>query len=256
MTQAADFYRVLQVDPSADQEVVEAAYRRLARKYHPDLNPDADAGALMRQLNEAYAVLKDPARRAEYDRSRVSRPEPKVDVPPPPRAQPPPVQPRPKAPPQTVRVTRPRREPPRPQPVPEARPGRATPPPSPGEFLVRNRVVLTTAACAVIAAAIFAALAANLFTPGPSVVEPTPTPASVVLVNRSVAAEPTATFAARVTPTAAPWPPFPLDRPVQADGSDDGSAVGSFLSRAGQDLRSRLGGPRGPSPPSTPTGPG
>jgi len=65
-----DCYRLLQVDPSAEQEVIEAAYRRLARKYHPDVNPDPAAAARMRELSAAYHVLRDPARRAEYDRRR------------------------------------------------------------------------------------------------------------------------------------------------------------------------------------------
>lgn len=65
-----DAYRVLQVDPSAEQEVIEAAYRRLARKYHPDVNPGADAAARMRELSAAYDAVRDPERRAAYDRRR------------------------------------------------------------------------------------------------------------------------------------------------------------------------------------------
>jgi len=65
-----DYYRLLQVDPSAEQEVIEAAYRRLARKYHPDVNPDPAAAPRMRELSAAYDVLRDPERRAEYDRRR------------------------------------------------------------------------------------------------------------------------------------------------------------------------------------------
>ena len=52
-----DFYKTLQVDPAADPEVIEVAYRRLARKFHPDTNPAPDATARMAALNEAYAVL-------------------------------------------------------------------------------------------------------------------------------------------------------------------------------------------------------
>ena len=62
-----DYYDVLQVSPDAEQEVVEAAYKRLARKYHPDVNRDATAPDRMRELNEAYEVLVDSHRRAEYD---------------------------------------------------------------------------------------------------------------------------------------------------------------------------------------------
>jgi len=63
-------YKVLQVDPSAEQEVIEAAFRRLARKYHPDVNPAPEAAARMRDLLSAYEVLKDPAQRAALDRQR------------------------------------------------------------------------------------------------------------------------------------------------------------------------------------------
>jgi hypothetical protein len=61
-------YKILQVDSSAEPEVIEAAYRRLARKYHPDVNPAPDAVARMTRLTEAYTVLRDPIRRAEVDR--------------------------------------------------------------------------------------------------------------------------------------------------------------------------------------------
>jgi DnaJ-like protein len=63
-------YKVLQVDPSAEQEVIEAAFRRLARKYHPDVNPAPEAAARMRELLSAYEVLKDPVQRAALDRRR------------------------------------------------------------------------------------------------------------------------------------------------------------------------------------------
>lgn len=70
MTVAPDHYAALQVDPSAEPEVIDAAYRRLAAKYHPDVNNSADALERMQQLNAAYEVLSDPDRRATYDRSR------------------------------------------------------------------------------------------------------------------------------------------------------------------------------------------
>jgi len=65
-----DYYDVLQVSSNAEPEVIDAAYRRLARKYHPDANAGPDATERMRELNEAYEVLSNPARRAEYDRAR------------------------------------------------------------------------------------------------------------------------------------------------------------------------------------------
>lgn len=63
-----DYYRILQVDRSAEQEVIDAAYRRLARKYHPDNNRSADAARRMQEINKAYEVLRDPIKRKEHDR--------------------------------------------------------------------------------------------------------------------------------------------------------------------------------------------
>jgi DnaJ domain len=65
-----DFYGVLQVEPQAGDEAIRAAYRRLARLYHPDLNADPAAAERMRRINAAYAVLSDPSRRAAYDARR------------------------------------------------------------------------------------------------------------------------------------------------------------------------------------------
>jgi DnaJ-class molecular chaperone len=70
VTKHEDFYKILQVDPSADPEVIVAAYRRLAIKYHPDTSAVPDAGARMQRINQAYEVLSDPVARAVYDRSR------------------------------------------------------------------------------------------------------------------------------------------------------------------------------------------
>jgi len=72
-----DLYRVLQVDPSADPEVIEAAYRRLALKYHPDHNRgDSQAEDHMKRINEAFRVLGKPRLRADYDaRNRTGLPE-------------------------------------------------------------------------------------------------------------------------------------------------------------------------------------
>ena len=65
-----DYYKVLQVDPSAEPEVITAAYRRLAFKYHPDTNKAPDAEGRMRRINEAYEILSNPVQRATYDRAR------------------------------------------------------------------------------------------------------------------------------------------------------------------------------------------
>jgi DnaJ-class molecular chaperone len=64
-----DFYKILQVDPEADPEVVQAAYRVLARKLHPDLTGDESG---MKRLNTAWDALRDPTRRAAFDAQRVA----------------------------------------------------------------------------------------------------------------------------------------------------------------------------------------
>ena len=69
---AEDPYKVLQVDPEADPEVIQAAYRRLARKYHPDLAAGPDAAARMAALNRAWELIGEPTARAAYDRTRAS----------------------------------------------------------------------------------------------------------------------------------------------------------------------------------------
>ena len=65
-----DAYAVLQVVPSCDQEVIHAAYRALALKYHPDHDATRRASEKMAELNRAYAILRDPAARAAVDRAR------------------------------------------------------------------------------------------------------------------------------------------------------------------------------------------
>lgn len=64
-----DYYQVLGVGRNADQKEIKRAYRKLARQYHPDVNPgDAAAQERFKQINEAYEVLSDPDKRAKYDR--------------------------------------------------------------------------------------------------------------------------------------------------------------------------------------------
>jgi len=63
-----DYYRILGVDRTADEKAIKQAYRRLARKYHPDMNPGNKAAAeRFKEINEAYEVLSDPEKRRRYD---------------------------------------------------------------------------------------------------------------------------------------------------------------------------------------------
>jgi curved DNA-binding protein len=63
-----DYYKVLGLDKKATAEQIKTAYRKLARKYHPDLNPnDTEANKKFQQINEAHEVLSDPDKRKKYD---------------------------------------------------------------------------------------------------------------------------------------------------------------------------------------------
>lgn len=68
-----DFYEILQVQPTAEQEVINGAYKKLATKYHPDVNKSPEAIRRMQLINAAYEILGDATKRAEYDRLRVYR---------------------------------------------------------------------------------------------------------------------------------------------------------------------------------------
>ena len=68
MTDQPDLYKVLQVDSEADPDVIQAAYRRLAQKFHPDLATGVGAGERMVLINNAWGILGDPVQRAAYDK--------------------------------------------------------------------------------------------------------------------------------------------------------------------------------------------
>lgn len=62
-----DYYKVLGVDRDASDQEINKAYRKLAKKYHPDLNHEPGAEEKYKQVNEAYEVLHDKQKRAQYD---------------------------------------------------------------------------------------------------------------------------------------------------------------------------------------------
>src|SRR5438270_9710945 len=63
-----DYYAVLGVPRTADEKQIKSAYRKLARKYHPDVNKDAGAEEQFKRVSEAYEVLSDTEKRAQYDK--------------------------------------------------------------------------------------------------------------------------------------------------------------------------------------------
>ncbi|MBN6149337.1 DnaJ domain-containing protein [Xanthomonas sp. AmX2] len=66
-----DYYATLGVEPSAGEAEIKTAYRRLARKYHPDVSKEAGAEDRFKAINEAYEALRDPSKRAAYDQLRA-----------------------------------------------------------------------------------------------------------------------------------------------------------------------------------------
>ena len=79
-----DYYATLGVEPSAGEAEIKTAYRRLARKYHPDVSKEAGAEEKFKAVNEAYEALRDPEKRAAYDQLRAQgyRPGEEFNVPP------------------------------------------------------------------------------------------------------------------------------------------------------------------------------
>jgi len=71
MSAPRDYYKVLQVDPEADADVITAAFRALARRLHPDRDSTGVDEVRMAELNRAYAVLRDTEKRKQYDSERV-----------------------------------------------------------------------------------------------------------------------------------------------------------------------------------------
>ena len=75
MSERKDYYKTLELEKGASANEIKSAYRRLARKYHPDVNPDnPEAEEKFKQINEAYQVLSDPQKKENYDRFGTAEP--------------------------------------------------------------------------------------------------------------------------------------------------------------------------------------
>ena len=67
------YYKQLMLAENADEEIISTVYRKLAQRYHPDIDPSPEAAHRMAEINEAYTTLRDPERRRRYDEWLASR---------------------------------------------------------------------------------------------------------------------------------------------------------------------------------------